>query len=57
MIVKIVKSIVLTLTPTFWRWVKIAKFKGIYVSLLTPFNEKFDVDYEILKDQINYILV
>jgi len=55
-IVKIIGSIELTLAPTYWRWVKIAKFKGIYVSLLTPFNEQFDIDFETLKDQINYVI-
>lgn len=34
----------------------IKKFEGIYVSTLTPFNEKLEVDYETIKAQIDFII-
>ncbi|MBN1328900.1 MAG: dihydrodipicolinate synthase family protein [Candidatus Heimdallarchaeota archaeon] len=32
------------------------KFIGIYVSILTPFNENLEIDYETIKEQIDYII-
>ena len=34
----------------------IKKFEGIYVSTLTPFDDKSEVDYTLLKKQIEYII-
>ncbi|HUU77687.1 MAG TPA: dihydrodipicolinate synthase family protein [candidate division Zixibacteria bacterium] len=34
----------------------IKKFEGIYVSTLTPFDEKFEVNYNLMKKQIDYII-
>ncbi len=34
----------------------IKKFEGIYVSILTPFNEKLEIDYETLKVQIDFVI-
>ncbi|NHK30167.1 MAG: dihydrodipicolinate synthase family protein [Asgard group archaeon] len=35
---------------------KIKKFKGIYTSLLTPFDENFKIDLETLKSQIKFTI-
>ncbi|HUT81803.1 MAG TPA: dihydrodipicolinate synthase family protein [Candidatus Bathyarchaeia archaeon] len=32
------------------------KYTGIYVSILTPFNEDLEIDYETIKDQIDYVI-
>ncbi|NHJ47841.1 MAG: dihydrodipicolinate synthase family protein [Asgard group archaeon] len=34
----------------------IRKFKGIYTSLLTPFNEQLEVDLDTLKSQIKFVI-
>jgi len=34
----------------------IRKFAGIYVSILTPFNEKNEIDYENIKAQIDFLI-
>lgn len=34
----------------------IKKFEGIYVSTLTPFNEKLEIDYETVRAQIDFVI-
>ena len=34
----------------------IRKFAGIFVSILTPFNEKNEIDYETIKSQIEFLI-
>ena len=34
----------------------IKKYEGIFVSTLTPFDEQFEVDYNLLKKQIDFVI-